>query len=348
MTENHTIYYSAIDFKLVLKELISEKKCEKDIEQELIRRMFPGQDSQLIEVVFTDVKEIAGLQTSYSYFERVIELMRKKGIVVSVQENVKNTVIIKGKELEVLVDGIVNNADNSFNGLSTGIDELDALVGGFENGLLYIIGGRPMTGKTTFALDIVKNLAVKQGRIVEMCSLEMSSSRFVKKLLTKVSENDLKESKLIINDNYLLDAGQVEEDGVEMIILDYIQLAGINYINSTNKDKVNSRSQEIENVLWYLKDMARRLNIPIVVMSQISRNVEYREYHRPLLPDLRDSGVMEEIADVVMFLYCDWFYDACTDNETYCNNSYDSDSRFTEIIVAKNRYGRTGVVKHEF
>ena len=260
----------------------------------------------------------------------------------------ENIGIIKGKGLERLVDSVDNNADNSFNGLSTGIDELDALVGGFENGLLYIIGGRPMTGKTTFALDIVKNLAVKQGRIVEMCSLEMSSSRFVKKLLAKVSKNDLKESKLIINDNHFLDAGQVEEDGVEMIILDYIQLAGINYINSTNKDKVNSRSQEIENVLRYLKDLARKLNIPVVVMSQLNRWVEYREDHRPVLSDLEDCGVMEEIADVVMFLYCDWLYYGYTENETYCNDSYGSDDKLTEIIVAKNRYGRTGVVKHEF
>ena len=339
MTENQTIYYSAIDFKLVLKELMSEKKCEKDIEQELLQRMFPGQDSQLIEVVFTDVNEIAGLQATYSYFERVIELMRKKGIIVSVQENVEKLGIIKGKELKRLVDSIDNNADNSCNGLSTGIDELDELVGGFENGMLYIIGGRPMTGKTTFAIDIVKNLAVRQERVVEMCSLE---------LLAKVSKNDLKESKLIINDNHFLDAGQVEEDGVEMIILDYIQLAGINYINSTNKDKVNSRSQEIENVLRYLKDLARKLNIPVVVMSQINRCVEYREDHRPVLSDLRDCGVMEEIADVVMFLYCDCLYHGYTENEAYCNNSYGSDNKLTEIIVAKNRYGRTGVVKHEF
>lgn len=348
MTENQTIYYSAIDFKLVLKELMSEKKCEKDIEQELIRKMFQGQDNQHIEVVFTDVNEIAGLQATYSYFERVIELMRKKGISVSVQQNVENIRVIKGKGLERLVDSVDNNSDNSFNGLSTGIDELDALVGGFENGLLYIIGGRPMTGKTTFALDIVKNLAVRQERVVEMCSLEMPANLLVNELLAKVSKNDLKESKLIINDNHFLDAGQVEEDGVEMIILDYIQLAGINYINSTNKDKVNSRSQEIENVLRYLKDLARKLNIPVVVMSQLNRWVEYREDHRPVLSDLEDCEVMEGIADVVMFLYCDCLYHGYTENEAYCNNSYGSDNKLTEIIVAKNRYGRTGVVKHEF
>ena len=95
MTENQTIYYSAIDFGLVLEKLISEKKCEKDIEQELLQRMFPEQDSQLIEVVFTNVNEIAGLQATYSYFERVIELMRKKGISVSVQQNVENISVIK-------------------------------------------------------------------------------------------------------------------------------------------------------------------------------------------------------------------------------------------------------------
>ena len=244
-------------------------------------------------------------------------------------------------------------------GLSTGFTDLDNRTAGFQNSDLILIAARPSMGKTALVLNIAQHLALKENRCVAIFSLEMSKEQLTNRLFSmeshvdaqKIRTGDLTEaewadlvesagnigeSKLIIDDTPAITAAELRskcrkyklEYGLEMIIIDYLQLM------SGSGKSGESRQQEISEISRSLKAIARELNVPVVSLSQLSRAVESRPNHRPMLSDLRESGAIEQDADVVMFIYRDDYY------------NQDSEKKgIAEIIIAKQRNGPIGTVE---
>lgn len=244
-------------------------------------------------------------------------------------------------------------------GLSTGFTDLDNRTAGFQPSDFILIAARPSMGKTALALNIAQYLVLKENRCVAIFSLEMSKVQLAKRLFAMESHVDAQkirtgnltenewgnvlesagiigESKLIIDDTPAITVQEMRskcrkykmEFGLEMVIIDYLQL-----INGTGKGNEN-RQQEISDISRSLKALARELDVPVVALSQLSRAVETRPNHRPVLSDLRDSGAIEQDADVVMFIYRDDYY------------NQDSDKKgVAEVIIAKQRNGPIGTVE---
>ena len=255
----------------------------------------------------------------------------------------------------ILVETFKNmeiNNPGKFNGISTGLIDFDKFVGGLKKSELIILAARPSMGKTALALNIATTVA-KENNVL-FFSLEMGKEQLGKRILSSLSNVDLyridhsfltdenindivsalqKDLKLFIDDNATQTLNQIriksknfkQEYGLDLIIIDCIQL-----IQGSKKYSGN-RVQEVSEISRGLKILARELDIPILVLSQLSRNIEQREDKRPKLSDLRESGSLEQDADVVIFLHKDY------NNETY-------DKTFTDLIIAKNRNGLIGSV----
>ncbi len=243
-------------------------------------------------------------------------------------------------------------------GLSTGFADLDFILAGMQKSDLLLLAARPSMGKTALALNIAQHVAIREKKPVAIFSLEMSREQLVSRLLAMESRVDSKlirngnlsdsdwdqlissagvigQSNIIIDDTPGISVSELRsrcrkfklEYKVELIILDYLQLM-------SGGRRADSRQQEISDISRALKQIARELKVPLLALSQLSRQVEQRPDHRPMLSDLRESGAIEQDADVVMFIYRDDYY-----NE-------DSDQRgVAEIHVAKQRNGPTGTAQ---
>lgn len=245
-------------------------------------------------------------------------------------------------------------------GVATGFTDLDQLTGGLQKSDLIIVAARPSVGKTAYALGMAYGAAVTHGKSVGIFSLEMSAEQLVQRLLAMETGVDshrlrlgqiddhewdrisrafgrLAEAKIFIDDSSGINVMEVRskarrlqaEEGVDMIIVDYLQLM--------HSRRSENRVQEISEISRGLKGLARELNIPVVALSQLSRAVESRSDHRPMLSDLRESGSIEQDADIVMFIYRDEVYDPNTEKKG-----------IAEIIVAKHRNGPVGSVNLRF
>ena len=244
-------------------------------------------------------------------------------------------------------------------GLSTGFTDLDNRTAGFQPSDLILIAARPSMGKTALVLNIAQHMTLKENRCTAIFSLEMSKEQLTNRLFSmeshvdaqKIRTGDLTEqewgdliesagiigeSRLIIDDTPAISVPQMRskcrrykmEFGMEMVIVDYLQLM------SGSGRSGESRQQEISDISRSLKALARELNVPVVALSQLSRAVESRPNHRPMLSDLRESGAIEQDADVVMFIYRDDYYNP------------DSEKKgVAEIIIAKQRNGPIGTVE---
>lgn len=248
--------------------------------------------------------------------------------------------------------------DGGLTGVTTGFRELDHKTSGLQKSDLIILAARPAMGKTAFALSLALNAAVKGKASIMMFSLEMSKEQLGQRLLSmesKVDMQSLKTGKLTRRDwddiNIALDilsrtnihiddtAGisimemkskcrrLKAEEGLDLVVIDYLQLMN-------PEGKADSRTQEISVISRNLKLLARELDCPILVLSQLSRAPETRTDHRPMLSDLRESGSIEQDADIVIFLYRDEYYNEDTEAPGEC-----------EVIVAKQRSGPTGTIK---
>ena len=248
--------------------------------------------------------------------------------------------------------------DGGLTGVTTGFKYLDNMTSGLQRSDLIILAARPAMGKTAFALSLALNAAVKGKASVMVFSLEMSKEQLGQRLLSmesKVGMQALKTGKLERRDwddiNIALDilskarihiddtAGinimemkskcrrLKAEEGLDLVVIDYLQLMN-------PEGKADSRTQEISVISRNLKLLARELDCPVLVLSQLSRAPEQRTDHRPMLSDLRESGSIEQDADIVIFLYRDEYYNEDTEAVGEC-----------EVIVAKQRSGPTGTVK---
>lgn len=254
-------------------------------------------------------------------------------------------------------------------GVPTGFNDLDKLLGGFQPSDLVIVAGRPGSGKTSFALSIMQSAATKYKKRVALFSLEMSAEQLVQRLVASMGRIDaqslrlgrlddadyaklaqatgeLSEMPLFIDDSAALTPMEVRakarrlhsEHGIDMIIIDYMQLM-------TAHGTSENRVQEISRISRQLKELARELHIPVVALSQLSRAVESRDDHRPQLADLRESGSIEQDADVVIFILREKTYYPTLEKWQAKHPHTEYPENIAEIIVAKHRHGPTKDLK---
>lgn len=274
-----------------------------------------------------------------------------------------------GSEFEPIRDVVLRTLDSiekaakqkgNITGLETGFRDLDAKTAGLQKSDLILIAARPAMGKTAFVLNIAEYVALHSNSTIALFSLEMSKEQLVKRMLAmnsmvdsqKIRTGDLEDddwdklvgsvrkignSNLVIDDTSGITASELRskcrklkiEHGLDLVIIDYLQL-----MTGAGKRKSDSRQQEISDISRSLKVMARELNVPVIALSQLSRAVESRPDKRPMLSDLRESGAIEQDADIVMFIYRDEYYNP------------DSEKKgVAEVIVAKQRSGPTGPVE---
>ena len=253
----------------------------------------------------------------------------------------------------------------------SGFTGLDEFLGGFQRSDLIIVAGRPSMGKTSLALNIARNASVEHGACVALFSMEMARESVVLRLLSSESGVNLRQVRLGLHEEteerrimdatgilseapiYIDDSPQLRvvemrskarrlhyERGISLIIVDYLQLM-------QGDGKGENRVQEISYISRALKGIARELNVPVIAVSQLSRAVEWRASHRPQLSDLRESGSIEQDADVVMFIYRDELYYA-SQKEWEDKHQGETYPPPAEIIIAKHRNGPTGQLNLRF
>jgi replicative DNA helicase len=229
-------------------------------------------------------------------------------------------------ELESTFEHIERIQAGTVSGLQTGFEDFDRLTGGLSGGDLVILAARPSVGKTALALNMVRNCAVDGGGCAAVFSLEMTSRQLALRLLAADAEVDLQK----IRDGYLKARRLHREHTLSLIVVDYIQLM-------QTRVRADRREQEIAETTRALKLLAKDLDLPVIALSQLNRGPELRTNKRPLLADLRESGAIEQDADIVLFIYRDEVYDRDT-----------LDRGIAELKIAKQRNGPTGTVKLQF
>lgn len=268
-----------------------------------------------------------------------------------------------GAVVEETLDKITKLYENKagLTGLPTGFRDLDRMTSGLQPSDLILVAARPSMGKTAFTLNIAQNVGVRQHKTVAFFSLEMSQEQLVQRILCQISHIDsqklrtgqlnsdeewtrltdacdkLYQAPIYIDDTPGISVAEMRskarrlksEHGLDLIVVDYLQL-----MQGRNAE---SRQQEISEISRSLKALARELKVPLIALSQLSRSVESRQDKRPMLSDLRESGALEQDADIVSFLYREDYYDKETENQ-----------HITEVILAKHRNGPVGSIKLYF
>ena len=260
----------------------------------------------------------------------------------------------------------LSSMKNEITGVPTGYYDIDKLTSGFHENELIIIAARPAMGKTAFALNMAVNMAINAKKSVALFNMEMGAEQLITRMLSSVGQiessklrtgklehNDWKrvneaisrlaDTKIFIDDTPGMTVSEMRakcrrlansEDGLDIVIIDYLQLI------SGSARYAGQRQQEVSEISRSLKTMAMELNIPVVALAQLSRSVEGREDKRPLLSDLRESGSIEQDADIVAFLYRDDYYNK--------ESAIDEDTSKSEFIIAKHRNGPTATVNMIF
>ena len=326
---NVKYYANIVAEKSLLRRLIR-------LNEEIANTCYAGKES--LEFILEDTEK------------RMFQLLQKRdsGEFVPIRQVVMNA-----------MDRIEAASKNkgSVTGIPTGFTDLDYRTAGMQPSDLVLIAARPSMGKTAFALNIAQYVAFKKNFPVAVFSLEMSKEQLVNRMFSLESSVDAQKlrtgqlndqdwerliesagvigkSQLMIDDTPGISISELRskcrrlklEHGLSMIIIDYLQLM-------SGSGRSDSRQQEISDISRGLKSIARELNVPVLALSQLSRAVEQRPDHRPMLSDLRESGAIEQDADVVMFIYRDDYY------------NHDTDRRgISEIIIAKQRNGPIGTV----
>jgi replicative DNA helicase len=251
--------------------------------------------------------------------------------------------------------------DNPITGVATGYYELDGMTSGLQPSDLIIVAGRPSMGKTAFAINIAQNAAVKEGTAVAVFSMEMPAEQLALRMISSIGRIDqhkvrtgkladddwprlthavgvLSEVKLFIDDTPALTPGDLRarcrrlarEHGIGMVVIDYLQLMQV-------PGNTENRATEISEISRSLKALAKELEVPVIALSQLNRSLEQRSDKRPVMSDLRESGAIEQDADLIMFIYRDEVY-----------NEDSPDKGVAEIIIGKQRNGPIGTRKLRF
>ena len=318
-------------------------------------------EKSLLRSMIRANEEIAGsCYAEQEEMEALLDKAERRIFEISQRRTASNFVPIRQIVLNAM-DRIdqASRIKGNVTGLSTGFTDLDSRTAGLQPADFILIAARPSMGKTALVLNIAEYLTLREDRCVAVFSLEMSREQLVNRMFAmqshveaqKIRTGDLTESewaeviesaqkigesRLIIDDTPAITVAEMRskcrkykiEFGLDIVIIDYLQLM------SGSGGRNDSRQQEISDISRSLKALARELNVPVVALSQLSRAVESRPNHRPMLSDLRESGAIEQDADLVMFIYRDDYY-----NE-------DSEKKgIAEIIIAKQRNGPIGTVE---
>jgi replicative DNA helicase len=285
----------------------------------------------------------------------ILEVAQRKN--AGAFHNIKDVLVRTYDNIETIANRV-----GDVTGIPTGFAELDRMTAGFQRNDLIIVGARPSVGKTAFALNIAQNVATKAQENVAIFSLEMGAEQLVMRMLCaegninaqnlrtgSLTDDDwgkltmamgsLSNSGIFIDDTPGVKIGELrskcrrlkQEHGLGMILIDYLQL-----ILGDGRSGEN-RQQEVSEISRSLKALARELEVPVIALSQLSRGVEQRQDKRPMMSDIRESGSIEQDADIVAFLYRDDYYDKESENKD-----------IIEIIIAKQRNGPVGTVQLAF
>lgn len=328
---NIKYYANIVAEKSTLRKLIR-------LNEEIANICYTGKEN--LEVILEDTEK------------RIFELIQKRntGDFVPIRQIVMNAM----DKIEK-----ASKSDGNVTGIATGFIDLDYKTAGMQPSDLILIAARPSMGKTAFVLNIAQHIAFKLNQTAAIFSLEMSKEQLVNRLFSLESRVDsqhlrtgnlsdaewekliesagvIGKSNLIIDDTPGISISELRskcrkyklEHDLKIIIIDYLQL-----MSGSGRGN-DSRQQEISDISRSLKALARELNVPVVALSQLSRAVEQRPDHRPMLSDLRESGAIEQDADVVMFIYRDEYYNRDTEKKG-----------IAEIIIAKQRNGPIGTVE---
>lgn len=297
--------------------------------------------------------------------EAVMQLAEKKIFDLSQKETNSELELVgkPGGTLTNVLKQMSELAENKgkMRGIPTGYTEFDAITNGLQKSDLILLAARPGVGKTSFAMNIAVNSAINEGKKVAIFSLEMSREQLMQRALASLAKVNLKhvlsgdmdaeewkriwtaEKKLAQCSIYADDSSLITPfsiiskcrklkmtEGLDLIVIDYLQLM------TMGKSNRESRTQEVSDLTRTLKIAAKELNVPILVLSQLSRAVETREDHRPVLSDLRESGSIEQDADIVLFLY---------NPEKYSDVQTEDEPGTVYLLISKHRSGSTGEVK---
>ena len=328
-------------------------------EKALLRKVIT-QSGEITNLAYGEVESVEDFIDDAERLIFEVSQERSRKSVFRIKEIIKDTF----ETIEKLYD-----KKSHLTGVASGYDDLDTLTAGFQPSDLIIIAGRPSMGKTAFCLNIAENAAMSSDVPVAVFSLEMSKEQLVQRLLAsrarvglgKIRSGHLKEEdwpKLTTAVGNLYEAPIYIDDtpaqtvleirakarrwkteyNIGLVIVDYLQLL-------RGRRGIDSREQEISDISRSLKALAKEINVPVVALSQLSRRTEQREGNKPQLSDLRESGAIEQDADVVMFVYREYVYThlKCKKDECTCENQKDA-----EIILSKQRNGPTGNVHLTF
>ena len=325
-------------------------KYIKIVEDKSLLRGLIKTANQLIDLGYSQNEEVEVIMDGAE--KKIFDIMQRKS--QKGYASIKDILVDSFSELQELY-----NNKQHVTGVPTGFVDLDNRTAGFHKSELILIAARPAMGKTAFALNIATNAAVKSGYPVAVFSLEMSKEQCANRILCaqamvdsqKVAKGDIDDeewSKLAIASGELSESAGIYiddtaginiaemrakcrklklEKNIGLIVIDYLQLI-------QGSGKSSSREQEIAEISRSLKIIAKDLDIPVIALSQLSRSPEARPDHRPMLQDLRESGSIEQDADMVMFIYRDDYY-----------NPQEAQTNIAEIIIAKNRSGPVGTTE---
>ena len=319
-------------------------------EKSELRRLIKAAN-EIIEQGYDPTENIDDIMNSAE--KKIFNIMQDKD--QKTYSAIKDVLVDAFTELEQLY-----NQKQHITGVPTGFIDLDYKTAGLHNSDLILIAARPAMGKSAFALNIATNAAVKAKVPAVLFSLEMSKEQMVNRILCseamvdsnkvrtgKIDDDDwikladtmgdLSEAPIYIDDTPGISINEIRakcrklklERNIGLVVIDYLQL-----VQGSSKRASGSREQEISEISRSLKILAKEINVPVIALSQLSRAPEQRPDHRPMLSDLRESGAIEQDADIVMFLYRDDYY-----------NEDSEDKGLAEVIVAKHRAGSTGTVK---
>ncbi|MER1987781.1 MAG: replicative DNA helicase [Solibacillus sp.] len=325
----------------------------KIVEEKALLRRLIRVATKIVEDGYTREDEVEALLVEAE--KKMLEVANRKN--AGDFKHVKDVLVGTFKNIETL-----QSRDGDVTGIPTGFDDLDEITAGFQRNDLIIVAARPSVGKTAFALNVAQSVAVKARENVAIFSLEMGADQLVMRMLCAEGNIDaqklrtgsletedwqklsmamgaLSSSGIYIDDTPGVRINDIrakcrrlaKEDGLGMILIDYLQL-----IVGSGKPGEN-RQQEVSEISRSLKGLARELKVPVIALSQLSRGVEQRQDKRPMMSDLRESGSIEQDADIVAFLYRDDYYDKESESKN-----------MIEIIIAKQRNGPTGTVTLAF
>ncbi len=328
---NHEYYANIVKEKQMMRELIAAT-------------------SEILADAYTQSGDIG---TKLDEAEKKIFAVTEKKMV-SQASSMKDLLVDAFHEIE-------SRSGKDVTGLSTGFPDLDRMTSGLHGGEMIIIAGRPSMGKTSFAMNLAEHVGADEKCGVGIFSLEMGKVQLAERLLCSRAKIDsqlvrrgslepeiyqelfrasgeLSEAPMLIDDTPGLTPLEIRAKArrmkashdIKLILIDYLQLMSLG-------GRVDSRQQEISTISRYMKALARELDVPVIVLSQLNRAAEQREDHRPRMSDLRESGSIEQDADVVMLLHREDYYHRG-------EQDYEPDNK-AEVIIAKQRNGPTGVVK---